>query len=49
MKEHHIANAVSIFGISMSIADINALLTMASLMIAIGLNIFLLVKAIKKK
>lgn len=49
MKEHHIANVISVFGISLSLADINALLTMTSLLIAIGLNIYLLIKNIKKE
>jgi hypothetical protein len=48
MKEHHIANVTSVLGISLSLADINALLTMASLLIAIGLNIHLLIKNMKK-
>jgi len=48
MKEHHLANIVSVFGISMSLADINALLTMVSLVIAIGLNVHLIIKNMKK-
>jgi len=48
MKEHHIANTVSALGITLSIANINQLLTMFSLLLAIGLNIHLIYKNFKK-
>jgi len=48
MKEHHLANITSVLGLSLSLADINALLTMASLLIAIGLNVHIIIKNMKK-
>jgi len=48
MKEHHIANTMSVLGLSLSLADINAILTTVSLIIAIGLNIHLIIKNNKK-
>jgi hypothetical protein len=48
MKEHHLANIVSAVGLTFSLANINQLLTMVSLLVAIGLNIHLIYKNYKK-
>jgi len=48
MKEHHLANIISAVGITFSLANINQILTMVSLLIAISLNIHLIYKNNKK-